>query len=460
MQLYEKELFIPKNKGNTKLLEYFSHFISTQLEQHETLIRFVITKTDEKYYQCELGILSNHNEYQSISDNNVFDFNKRSFENTDRFNVVLLIPTGIGAEIGGHCGDSNVIARLIASSCDTLITHPNVVNASDINEMTDNTLYVEGSIITRLMMGQIGLQKVRSNKILMLMDKHSDQLFNNEIINAVSSARISLGIDCDVFEMNDLISSTSLYSSSGRAIGRIEDLERLFNTINKAKNEYGAIALSTFIIVPPNFHKDYFTTSNMVNPWGGIEAMLTHSVANEFNLACAHSPMMTSREIMNMEIGIVDPRKAPESASVTYLHCILKGLHKSPKTVSYGKGLSVEDISCLIIPDGCIGLPVLAAIEQNIPVIAVMENKNRMQNNLNEFPFNSDKLFIVNNYLEAIGIMHAIKAGIDYKVVRRPIYSTTILSEESLNILNSENAGIVESESDETIKIKKFAQGQ
>ncbi|MBK6643275.1 MAG: DUF3326 domain-containing protein [Bacteroidetes bacterium] len=121
-------------------------------------------------------------------------------------------------EIGGHCGDGNVVARLFASTCDTLITHPNVVNASDINEMTENTLYVEGSIITRLMMGQIGLQKTRSNRILMLMDKHDDQLFNDEIVNAVSSARISLGIDCDVYEMDNIINSESLYSKSGRAI--------------------------------------------------------------------------------------------------------------------------------------------------------------------------------------------------------------------------------------------------
>ncbi|MFC2002561.1 DUF3326 domain-containing protein [Chloroflexota bacterium] len=40
--------------------------------------------------------------------------------------------------------------------------------------------------------------------------------------------------------------------------------------------------------------------------------------------------------------------------------------------------LTVVDISCLVIPDGCVGLPTLAALEQGIPVIAVRENKNRM----------------------------------------------------------------------------------
>lgn len=133
---------------------------------------------------------------------------------------------------------------------------------------------------------------------------------------------------------------------------------------------------------------------------------------------------------MDMEVGIVDPRKAPETSSVTYLHCILKGLHKSPKIVSYDKGLNAEDISCLIIPDGCIGLPTLAALEQGIPVIAVKENKNYMKNNLAELPFDMSKLFIVENYLEAVGIMHSLKSGIDPQTVRRPLLNTTIIESQ------------------------------
>ncbi|MFC2152185.1 DUF3326 domain-containing protein [Bacteroidota bacterium] len=454
MQLFEKEILIPLKEDKNNLLKYFSEFVSENLSSNETPIRFVITKTDKNGYHCELGVL--HNDETDISEKkSIFEFNKREFENTKKFNAVLLIPTGIGAEIGGHCGDANVVARLIASACDNLITHPNVVNASDINEMTENTLYVEGSIITSFLMGQIGLQKVRANKILMLMDKHEDQLFNDEIVNAVSSARISLGIDCHIHEMENIIKSNSLYSSSGRAIGKIEYLERLFNIIRKYSNDYDAIGLSTFINVPEQFHKEYFSQDNMINPWGGIEAMLTHSIAQEFNIACAHSPMMASREIMDLEIGIVDPRKAPESASVTYLHCILKGLQKSPKIVSYEKGLNVEGVSCIIIPDGCIGLPMLYAIENDIHVIAVRENKNRMQNNLKDYPFKSDKLHIVDNYLEAVGIMHAIKAGIDPKVVRRPISNTTILEKTvESNIKKSQKIETIEQD---LIKIRRKA---
>ena len=430
MILQEKEILIPKTENNKNLLKYISQKTIEELDSNEVPNRFVISITDDNSYFCELGTLINNNEYPITQNKSIFNFNKRNFENTEQFNAVLLIPTGIGTEIGGHCGDANVVARLIASACDNLITHPNVVNASDINEMTENTLYVEGSIITRLMMGQIGLQKVRSNRVLMLMDKHDDSFFNNEIVNAVSNARISLGMDCDVYEMDNIIKSVSEYSSSGRAVGKVEHLERLFEIIAGFKDKYDAIGLSTFIEVPKGYHTTYFRDIDMVNPWGGIEAMLTHSIAEEFKIPCAHSPMMVSREIMDMEVGIVDPRKAPETSSVTYLHCILKGLHKSPKIVSYDKGLNAEDISCLIVPDGCVGLPTLAALEHGIPVIAVKENKNYMKNSLEELPFHKGKLFIVENYLEAVGIMQAIKAGIEPETIRRPLRHTTILKQK------------------------------
>jgi Protein of unknown function (DUF3326) len=427
MQLREKELIIPKIGNKKNVLEYLTKKIQNELRTNEIPNRFVISITDEDNYFCELGTLINENEYPISQNQSIFNFNKRNFENTEQFNAVLLIPTGIGCQIGGHCGDGNAVARLIASACDNLITHPNVVNASDINEMTENTLYVEGSIITSLMMGQIGLQKVRSNKILMLMDKHEDKLFNDEIVNAVSTARISLGIDCEVLEMDNIIKSVSEYSQSGRATGKVDHLERLFSIINNYKDNYDAIGLSTFIEVPKSYHTNYFQDIDMVNPWGGIESMLTHSIAEEFRIPCAHSPMMASREIFNLEVGIVDPRKAPETSSTTYLHCILKGLHKSPRIVSNHKGINVEDISCLIIPNGCLGLPTLAAMEHGIPVIAVKENSNYMKNNLEDLPFQKGKLFIVENYLEAIGIMQSIKSGIAPETVRRPLAHTTVI---------------------------------
>ena len=62
---------------------------------------------------------------------------------------------------------------------------------TDYNEMLPNTLYVEGSTLTRLLMGQAGLQKVRANRILTLVDKGARR-YNEEIRKAVSTARVDI----------------------------------------------------------------------------------------------------------------------------------------------------------------------------------------------------------------------------------------------------------------------------
>lgn len=448
MVLYEKETIIPAVKGHNELLEYISGTILEQLPTSQMPVRFVATSTDDKGYHCELGILSEIDDFQSVSRNTIFDFKKRDFQNIDQFNAVLIIPTGIGAEIGGHSGDAGPVARLLASACDNLITHPNVVNASDINELPGNGLYVEGSVITRLLMGTVSLQKVRSNRVMLVIDKHEDKFFHEAAVNSASAARAALGLDCPaVVMMNDKLIMWSLYSSSGRAVGRIDYFERLCETLREYRSKYDAVALSSVIKVPQNFHRDYYL-EDMVNPWGGVEAMLTHTISLLFNVPSAHSPMVESREILDLNLGVIDPRKSAEAVSVTFLHSILKGLHRSPKIISnssiHGQPgvLSVADISCLVIPDGCVGLPTLAALEQGIPVIAVKENRNRMRNKLEELPFESGKLFIVDNYLEAVGVMNAIQAGVALESVRRPLSNTNVLECHHEKRLDSMKSGV------------------
>jgi len=117
---------------------------------------------------------------------------------------------------------------------------------------------------------------------------------------------------------------------------------------------------------------------------------------------------------------------------MSFLQCILKGLHKSPRIVrdenlfARPEVFSVEDVSCLIIPDGCLGVPTIAALEQGIHVIAVRENKNLMQNDLTLLPWRKGQLIQVDNYLEAVGVMNALKAGVTLESVRRPISITTV----------------------------------
>jgi len=433
MIVKEKQLIIPTNKNQNSVLNYLHEFISKELKSNEIPIRFVITRTDSDNYYCELGVLSNFENYNFPNIESIFAFKKREIENIDQFNAALIIPTGIGAVIGGHSGDAGPVAKLIASACDNLITHPNVVNASDINEIPENGLYVEGSVISRLLMGTVALQKVRSNRLVFIMDKHEDRFFNDYAINAISAARAAFGLDCPLVIIQDEnIIMRSLYSESGRAVGFIENFEMLFEICNSHRDDYDAIALSSVIKVPEHFHYDYYQDEDLINPWGGVEAMLTHTLSSLLNVPTAHSPMYESREILDIEVGVVDPRKSAETVSVTFLNSILKGLHKSPKIITKPElfnqtgVIDVSNISCLVIPDGCVGLPTLAALEQGIPVIAVRGNRNRMKNNLEMWPFPTGKLFIVENYLEAVGVIHTLKSGVAMDSVLRPMSYTNV----------------------------------
>lgn len=370
MLLTEKEIQIklPKEKGS--LPAYFEKAITERLGPNEIPVRFVVTKSDTDGYHCELGVLTVTEEQTIAVPASIFEFVQREIENTDKFNAVMIVPTGIGAEIGGHAGDATPAARLLASVCDTLITHPNVVNASDINELPENGLYVEGSVLTRLLMGTVGLQKVRSNRVMLVIDKHKDEQICELAINAASAARATLGLDCPVVvKMDPPIKMQADYSSSGRAVGQIEGLERLLEVLYSRKAEFDAVAIASKIDISEGLYEEYFESKGkIINPWGGVEAMLTHAISMLFNIPSAHAPMAEDIDEANALFGKVDPRMAAEAVSTCFLHCVLKGLHRSPRIITdrmlfaHPGILTVADISCLVIPDGCIGLPTLAEI--------------------------------------------------------------------------------------------------
>ncbi|MGB2861886.1 MAG: DUF3326 domain-containing protein [Sedimentisphaerales bacterium] len=440
MLLAEKEIDIPTPEDKISLLRFFYQAVNENLNGDDIPVRFVVTQSDSHTYNCELGILKGINDLSLPQPTSIFEFVPRTVENTEKFNAVMIVPTGIGAEIGGHAGDAAPAARLLAESCDTLITHPNVVNASDINEIPDNALYVEGSVICALLMGTIGLQKVRSNRVLVIIDDHPDEQISDFTVNGVSAARAAFGLDCPgVVKLSPPIKMKARYSSSASATGSVEGLERLCDILNRHRGHFDAVAVTSVIDVPGGITKEYFRSSGeIVNPWGGVEAMLTHAISMLFNVPSAHAPMVESMEILNWPTGVVDPRMSAEAISTCFLHSVLKGLHRSPRIITdrmvftHPGVLTAADVSCLVIPDGCIGLPILAAMEQGIPVIAVRENRNRMKNDLTQLPFLQGKLFIVENYLEAVGIMTALKAGVAPSSVRRPLAETKVCCEHSV----------------------------
>lgn len=435
IQVETLEIKVPRGGATDRLLAHFRKYIEKAIPVEVVPVRFVVTKTDSDYFHCEVGCVTYDKVYNfDFNNQSIFELGKRSFGSVREFNIALIIPTGIGLEIGGHAGDSGPVAKLFGKICDNLILHPNVVNASDINEMTENTLYVEGSVLTRLLMGTIGLNKVRANRVLTIIEGHDDDAFVENTVNAINAARATYGLNNDQiavlwpsFEMD------AEESESGSAVGNIRHMERLFNCLEHYKGQYDAVALASIIGYEEGGHEDYFIHSaERVNPWGGAEAMLTHAISHFLNIQTAHAPLAESEEIQNMDTGVVDPRIAAEVVSTAYVNCVLKGLQQSPRIVTGGEQLNhpeimtARDVDCIIIPDSCLGLPVLAALEQGIKVIAVNNVNDFMENDIGELPWAPGQFFYAENYMEAAGIAQAIRYGIDPRSLSRPIAKASV----------------------------------
>lgn len=324
-------------------------------------------------------------------------------------NVVFIIPTGLGCEIGGHAGDASPAAKLIAAVCDKFITHPNVFNASDINEMPENTLYVEGSILDRFLRGEIYLREIYTNKILLAVND-----VNTDTINAVSGARATIGAEIDVIKLDTPLLMKA-HMRDGRASGEVIGWEYLVEQVESY--DFDALAIQTKIDVDKDVARDYLTNGG-INPWGGVEAKGSKFIADGLDKPVAHSPV---GDTLTDFSEVVDPRMAAEMVSITYLHCILKGLHRAPR-VDYDRGLSIDDIDFLISPIGCWGEPHLTCDKAGIPIIAVRENTNCMNEPMGE------NTIIVNNYLEAAGVLIAAKAGVSIPSLSRPLPYTKVIN--------------------------------
>lgn len=446
MLVSEHSLKLCIDGGQPSVLAQLAHQVPKHVPAGFIPLRFVAPESSTDHYNCEIdGLWSGGIRAESVD--SIFRIEHRQVVNQDRFVTALVIPTGVGAELGGHAGDGAPVAQLLGQVSDEVVLHPNVVNASDINEMPSNAIYVEGSVLCRLLMGTVGLERVRSNRVLVVIDEHEDDIFINLAVNAVSGARAAYGLDCvGVMCLDPPVKLRARFAESGRAAGRVEDLAGLCELLDEIRGQYDAVAVSSVIDVPQEFHLGYFDAKGeMINPWGGVEAMLTHALSSLYNVPTAHSPMLESREVADLDPGVVDPRMAAEAVSDTYLQCTLKGLQRSPRIVTDPSAMqrpgvvTVEDVSCLVIPEGCLGLPTLAALEQGITVIAVRENRNAMKNDLSRFPWKPGQYHEVANYWEAAGLIAALRAGIAPESVRRPLRDTVVQHYKAVRAAETEN---------------------
>lgn len=423
----EQEISLPAAPIDSKIFSHLEHNLQRYLPNDGWPVRFVVTRSDNTNFDCEVGTVSLSQIGVSRRPASILEFNARQARREDKFVTLLLIPTGIGAEVGGHSGDAGPAAQLLAAATDVLITHPNVLNAADINEMTPNMLYVEGSIITRLLMGTVGLVPVRANRILAVIGPHEEKMFVESAINLCNAARASAGIGVvKALLLEEPIEMISSYSAGGRAVGTVTGLRGLCEAIEKHLGEFDALGISSKVDVSKELHNRYFHELSVVNPYGGVEAMLTHAISSLYQIPSAHAPMYENWDTWNESAGIMDPRIAAEGISVPFFFSVLKGLQRSPRIVSVEAdghartdALTAADIDCLVIPEGCLGLPVMAAVAQAIPIIFVRDGSNLARNRLENLVANGANIRFVDNYLEATGAVCALRSGVSLD--RRPI---------------------------------------
>lgn len=328
-------------------------------------------------------------------------------------NVIFIVPTGIGAPIGGHAGDATPAARLIAPICDNLILHPNVVNASDINEMPANALYVTGATIDDLLSGYVGISKVvGQNRIAVLVNKPVP----DEIVNIVSAARATLGVEAFIVGLPASIKMVARFASDGSATGTIEGTQEAAEYLRGLGQRFDAVAVFSKIDLSVETAWEYVRERG-VNPWGGVEAKLTRLMTDILKVPCAHSPFGHTLDDFN---GIVDPRMAAEMVSVTYAFCVLKGLHKAPEITDGQQGITVRNIDAMVSPINCWGVPHQKCFENEIPVVTVKENDPIVKKTA------PHQTLVASSYMEAAGMLLALREGISVDSLQRPLGITEV----------------------------------
>jgi Protein of unknown function (DUF3326) len=335
------------------------------------------------------------------------------------YTVALMIPTGIGATMGGYAGDGLPIAKAVAASCDRLITHPNVMNGAQLYWSIPNALYVEGYALDQFAAGNWGLQPVRQNRIGIVFDQSISDELRIRHLQAADAARATLGLDIADYVVTDLPLGVELRTaSSGASWGTIQQPDSLLRAVDQLINIAGANAIAVIARFPDDpgatILHDYRHGTG-VDPLAGAEAVISHLIVRTFKVPCAHAPALSPLPI-DPEIS---PRSAAEELGYTFFPCVLVGLSRAPQFMGRGNGECGDgakggiwngDVDAVIVPESACGGSGLISFarSRHTKIITVAENQTRM-----EVPPNllGIKVIKVQSYLEAIGVITVDRAG-------------------------------------------------
>ena len=283
----------------------------------------------------------------------------------------FIIPTGVGASIGGYAGDGSCWARKF-SKIAKLIVNPNVVNAGVFSGITDDMFYVEGYSLDSFFKGEISLIPSVNNKIGVIFDRAIPQDVLNIHINTINAVKTVYGVDIIGYEVTQKDVGVEFYiDSNGISTGCVNTPETL---LDAAYNliEIGADALAIVCMFedPENDNLNYANGIG-TDPVGGVEAIISHYISQKLKIPCAHSPAFSDYTITP---SIVDPRASAEYITPTFLPCVLLGLSQAPK-ISNKDGFGVDSLDFVVMPFNALGsTPIFEASKRNIEICLIKEN--------------------------------------------------------------------------------------
>lgn len=331
------------------------------------------------------------------------------------FIAAMIIPTGVGARIGGFGGDATPWLNVLATCCDVLITHPNVANAAAFQQLPANALYVEGFTLDRFFMGRCALRPVRANRVGVILDAGIEPRMKRLHHNTLSAVLSVYGVAIAAIEETDEPLALSLHHDpSGAASGRVANTAPLLAACRRALAQ-GAQALALATRMPScAADSSHYKQGKGVDPIAGLEALLSHTVSEALGVPCAHAPVFDEADAQPEMVARVDPRAASEFIVSTFLPCVLTGLARAPHSAPCGSTgtMAVGDVSALVVPANALGSPaVLEALARDIPVLAVRANDTHMDVDPAALGYPPGVLHPA-TYFEAAGMLQALRHGL------------------------------------------------
>ena len=346
------------------------------------------------------------------------------------YTVALVVPTGVGAAIGGYAGDALPVARAIASVADCLISHPNVLNGAMLYWPMPNALYVEGYALDRFAVGDWGLQPVRQNRIGLLLDCGIEDELRLRHLQAADAARATLGLALTDWVLTDAPLGVTLHrAASGNSWGTIARPDSLLRAAEILTARAGAEAIAVVARFPDDLDSPELAAYRQgrgVDPLAGAEAVISHLVVRSLQVPCAHAPALAPLPVD----ATVSPRAAAEELGYTFLPCVLAGLSRAPqltRDLNARNGLWATDVDVLVMPaTACGGSAVLGLSAAGARIVAVADNT--AQTNVSATSLGIEATH-VRSYLEALGVLAAWRAGIDPTVLQPRIHPLHCFSE-------------------------------